>query len=181
MNLANYVPDFINQSSVFSPLYEEEQNELNTVNADITDLVNQCFVETATWGLSDWESFLGIPANSNTNAIRVTNILAKIRGRGTSTVALVQNVANSYANGTVQVIEHPANYAIEIKFVSDYGIPPNLSDLQNAISAIIPAHLEILYTYLYTIWQSAQKVTWNTIKTDGTWGNLRSGQDVTNS
>lgn len=44
----------------------------------------------------------------------------------------------------------------------------------------MPAHLAILYTYLYTVWQSAEKVTWDMIKTDGNWGNLKNGQDVTN-
>ncbi len=182
MNLTNYVPDFINQSPSFLALYGEEQNELNTINADTTDLVNQAFVLSATWGLTDWESFLGIQTNINNDMnYRRANILAKIRGRGTSTVALVENVANSYENGQVQVIEHPTTSTIEVKFTSDYGIPPNLNDLENSLSAVIPAHLAILYTYLYTVWQSAKTVTWNTIKSDGTWGNLKNGQDVQNA
>lgn len=113
MNLANYVPSFINQSSVYSTLYTEEQNELNTANSDITDLVNQSFVLTATWGLSNWESFLGIQTNlSDDINYRRSNILAKIRGSSTATVALVQNVANSYENGNVQVIEHASTSTI---------------------------------------------------------------------
>ena len=178
MNLTNYVPNFIGQSPNFSVLYGEEQSELNTVNADSADLVNQAFVLSATWGLTDWESFLGIPANLNSNVIRISNILAKIRGRGTSTVALVQNVANSYENGQVQVIEHASTSTIEIKFVSDYGIPPNLSDLQKSLSAIMPAHLALLYTYLYAQWGNIQTQTWGDVKTGGTWNDLLNGKVI---
>lgn len=178
MELINYVPPFISQSSIFLPLYNAEQTEINTVNSDSTDLSNQCFVNSASWALDQWESFLGISINENLDVnYRRSNILAKIRGRSTATTALLQNVANSYENGTVQVIEHSSTYTIEVKFISDYGIPPNLSDLQKALTAVIPAHLALIYTYLYTTWGKAQTVTWNTVKT-GTWNDLLNGKVV---
>jgi hypothetical protein len=90
---------------------------------------------------------------------------------------LVQNVANSFDNGQVQVIEHPSTSTIEIKFISDYGIPPNLSDLQSALSEIMPAHLAIIYTYLYAQWSKVNAITWNTVKT-GTWNDLLNGKVI---
>jgi len=164
MDLVNYVPDFVNQSPTFSVLYEEEQSEVDIVNANALDLQNQCFVDTATWGISDWEVFCGIPINTNNDInYRRSNVLAKIRSRGTSTDALVQSVASSYENGAVQVIEHATTSTIEIKFISYYGIPPNLTDLENSLSRIIPAHLAILYTYLYNTYSVLSNQTFNAL------------------
>jgi hypothetical protein len=156
--------------------------ELNNFNTQIQDTQNQLFVDTADFTLSRWEQEFGIEVNNNLNAAyRISRIKSKMRGQGTCTESLIQNVANSFDNGTVQVIEHSSDYTIEIRFISDYGIPPNLSDLQNALSAVMPAHLATIYTYLYTLWQSTEKVTWGAIKASGTWSNLKNGQDVSNS
>jgi len=173
MDLVNYVPEFITQSPTFSALYNEEQSEVNTVNTDALDLQNQCFVDTSTWGISDWESFYGIPININNKInYRRSNVLAKIRGRGTSTVTLVQNVANSYENGQVQVIEDATHYQFTIKFIGNKGIPPNIDDLKASIERIKPAHLEVIYAYNYTLWSEVRASTWGTTRTV-TWGNLK--------
>lgn len=182
MLLSLYIPQSIAQTKVFTALFNTEQPEIDTLNADITDLINQCFVDTATWGLDYWENFLGIATDHSKDIdYRRTVIKSKIRGSGTVTVSLVENVANSFNNGQVKVIEHPEISTIEIQFVSSYGIPPNLSDLQNALNSIMPAHLAIIYTYLYAVWSASEKTTWGAIKSGGTWGNLKNGQIVQNS
>jgi hypothetical protein len=129
--------------------------ELNNLNSQIQDTQNQFFVDTADTSLGRWEQEFGIDVNDNLDtAYRISRIKSRMRGQGTCTLALIQNVANSFDNGSVQVIEHPSAYTIEIKFISDYGIPPNLSDLQNAVSAIMPAHLAIVYTFTYMTWDA---------------------------
>ena len=67
---------------------------------------DDCFLQldlnTATWGLDYWEDAYGIPREAGKDyAYRRTRILSKMRGSGTTTAALIQNVAESFINGQV--------------------------------------------------------------------------------
>ena len=62
---------------------------------------------------------------------------------------MIQNMAESFSNGEVAVIEDAANYHFDIKFVGTIGIPPNMDDLTAAINEIKPAHLTYAYIYVY--------------------------------
>lgn len=55
-----------------------------------------------------------------------------------TTVAMIQNVAESFSNGTVAVTEFPSRYRIEIKFVGSIGTPPNMDDLTAACGRSCP-------------------------------------------
>jgi len=152
MLLKDYVPKFISQSKTMSATYNSEQLEINNTNSSIKDIVNQCFIDTATWGLAYWESFLGITTDlSKDISYRRTVAKSKIRGQGTVTVSMLQNVANSFNNGKVTITEHPSIYSFEVKFSSVIGIPPNLQDLKDALEQIKPAHLVVTYTYSYLL------------------------------
>ena len=178
MLLSQYLPPFITNTTTFIALLSAEQLEIDGINSSIQDIIDQCFVDTATWGLVSWESLLGIATDQGKDiSYRRSVILAKLRGTGTVTVQLIENVASSFSHGQVSVIEHPSIYSFEVKFVGTIGIPPNMSDLQNAISQIMPAHLDVTYTYLYTQWSQPETTTWATIKT-GTWGGLLNGEVV---
>lgn len=150
MLLKDYLPPNLTSTDIFKAILSQEQLEVDGINNSIRGIIDQCFVDTATWGLDYWESFLGIVTDhAKDEAYRRTVIKAKIRGSGTVTVQLIENVANSFANGSVAVIEHSTIYSFEIKFTSAKGIPPNLLDLQNAIEQIKPAHLAVTYTFTY--------------------------------
>jgi uncharacterized protein YmfQ (DUF2313 family) len=165
-------------TKVFAALLSAKQIEIDGVNNVIQDLINQCFVDTATWGLDYWENLLGIVTDQSKDvSYRRSTIKAKLRGSGTITVQLIENVASSFSNGEVAIIEHPAIYSFEVKFVGTIGVPPNMADLQNAIDQIKPAHLAVTYTYLYTQWSKVKTATWETVKT-GTWDGLRNGEVI---
>lgn len=148
--LMSYVPEFIYSSKIFAAIYAAQGAELDTLETDIAGIAAQCFVSTATWGLKYWEEFLGITVDESkeTDYLR-SAILAKIRGTGTTTKAMVKNVAASFSNGTVEVIEDSADYSFVIKFTGTLGIPPNLDDLSVIIEIIKPAHLAFSYAYTY--------------------------------
>ena len=56
-------------------------------------------------------------------------------------------MTESYDNGMVNVIGNHVVGTVVIKFVDINGVPPNLTDLQAAARAIVPAHLEIQYEF----------------------------------
>lgn len=178
MLLNSYLPPFLTITETFASLLNAEQTEINSVNTSIQDIIDQCFISTATWGLAYWESLVGVITDTSKDIDQRRSVVkAKIRGSGTVTVQFLENVASSYSNGEVEIIEHPSIYSFEVKFVGTKGIPPNLDDLEASINQIKPAHLAVTYTFIYTTWAPVQTVTWTLVKTS-TWSGLLNGMVI---
>jgi uncharacterized protein YmfQ (DUF2313 family) len=176
--LSNYAPSFLASGDIFKKIYENQQAEIDSLNLDIKDLINQLFVNTATWGLSIWEEEFNIKINTfDSYEIRRSRIIAKKKGQGTFTKAFVKNLAESFENGIVEVIEHNEDYYFTIKFTGTKGIPPNLQDLKDVINELKPAHLGVEYEFTFTTWGEVKTITWGTVKT-GTWGELRTREVI---
>jgi uncharacterized protein YmfQ (DUF2313 family) len=158
--LKAHAPESISQVTEFRELYNTQGAALDDLYEAVEDILNQCFVRSATWGLRFWERVLGIPTDESKEAsFRRDVILSKIKGVGTVTVALLDNVAESYDNGEIQVRENNELYRFEVEFVGTKGIPPNLTDLQNAINQLKPAHLDVVYTFRYNTYQYLSQYT----------------------
>ncbi|MDR7001552.1 YmfQ family protein [Neobacillus niacini] len=158
VDLNGYLPRYYEEIREAQAIVGADESAINQLNADIDDVLAQFFVDTATWGLANWERICGI-STDETKPIdqRRSVVKSKMRGIGTVTVGLIESVAESYANGDVAVIEDNANYTVTVKFVSTLGVPPNMTDIQNALREIIPAHLAISYVFTY--------VTYDQLKT----------------
>jgi len=65
------------------------------------------------------------------------------------TAALIEQVAEAYDNGDVEVTEDTAIYNVTIAFVSTLGVPPNLDDIFAAIREILPAHLTVNFVFRF--------------------------------
>ena len=143
MLLKNCVPAFITEDiEDFDIIYKIQQEEIDKLNHDIKEALAQFFVYRATWGIRDWEMFLAL-VTDNTKDLgdRQANIIAKLRGQGTSTVKAIENVAQSFVNDDkVKVIEDNPNSIFIIDFHSDKV--KKISDIENAIDEIKPAHLD---------------------------------------
>ena len=140
-----------------SPAVVEIQNALEKIysqaEADIDELREQFFLSTATWGLSLWEWILGIETESGKDtAQRRSVILAKLRGRGTTTVAMLQDVSKSFVNGETEIVEHNDAYYFDVVMLSVIGIPPNMEDLKQVLEEIKPAHLDYRIVLKYNTW-----------------------------
>ena len=85
-------------------------------------------------------------------ATRRSMLMAKLRGAGTTTEALVRNVAESFTYGEVDVLGDYPNYTVKITFIGEKGIPANLNALKRALREIIPAHLAVEYIFTYLTW-----------------------------
>jgi hypothetical protein len=158
-----YIPAFIADQEPIRSVLAAMGIDTGKMMDDVQDVLAQCFVDTATWGLKTWEQYLGIPVKENNPvSYRRSVIKAKLRGIGTTTKAKVQETAESFQNGAVEVIPVPGEYKVEIKFTEIYGTPPNIDDFQNAINQIIPAHLLVEFLYTYLTWQQLDdaQITW---------------------
>lgn len=130
--------------------------------AAVEDHLQQLDVATATWALPLWEERHGIvPSQTADYEGRRSAVMARMRSAGTVTVAMIQNLAASYSNGEVEVIEYPEQFRIEIKFVNTVGTPPNIDDLTATLRASLPAHLEWSYIITFTMWNQLKTKTWD--------------------
>lgn len=146
--LLSYQPDYYKNSEVMENINTVNSKELNMLNDNINTTGNQMFVDTATTALSRWEKVLALQIANNYNTdYRRIRIITKLKGQGTTTLAMIKNLASSFNNGEIDVIEDNANYAFLIKFISIRGIPNNIEDLKNAIEEIKPAHLSVKFLF----------------------------------
>lgn len=172
--MKNYIPDYLKTSRIMTSILDAEGVELDDLRMSLEEVLQQFYVETATEkGLTIWERFLGLNSFAGKPLEqRRSRIISKLRGMGTVTTELIQNVAESYIYGHVTVTEHPETYSFTIKFMDPLGVPANLEDVKAAVDDIKPAHLGVIYEFTYTTWGDVKSLTWGTVKT-GTWGELK--------
>ncbi len=169
MDLMNYLPKYWKDIAEMEELQKVIGIEMQNLSIKSEDYFNQLFVSTATWGLDLWKEELGLNTNKNLSYERRREIIkAKMRGTATTTKTLIKNVAESFSNGEVDVIEQYKNYLVQVKFIGTRGIPADLESFKKIIREIIPAHLAIEYIFTYMTW--AEFDSYN--KTWQQWDNL---------
>ncbi|RKD22536.1 hypothetical protein BEP19_09755 [Ammoniphilus oxalaticus] len=172
-DLMSYLPRFYKDILEIRAIQEVNEDELEQIYSSIDDILNQLYIETATWGLDIWEREFGIHTDRSKTFVRRREIIrAKMRGAGTTTKEMIKNVAQAFSGGEVEVHEYPREYRFEIQFIGVRGIPPNMSGLIDAIDNIKPAHLAYSFKYTYTWWDKISELTWGDARTM-TWNDLR--------
>lgn len=159
--MLSYLPPYYETSRVMRSILQAEGAEFDKLREALDETLNQFFVNTATWGLDQWEEELGLPITPDQlDAERRDKIISRLRGHGTATIYIVKNVAESYDKGAIDIVEDHAAYTITVHFVDTTGVPPNLDDLKAAVRAVVPAHLDILYEFNYFLWQELDSKNW---------------------
>ena len=163
-DLLEHLPIFYHNSNVIRSFMESNSIEVDTLKAYIEDLSENLYVKTATWGLDLFEEELGLATDKSISyEERRERILAKKRGNGTTTKAMIKNTAEAFSGGEVEVIENFSDYSFIVKFVGIKGIPKNLTLFKNMIEEIKPAHLNYELAFTYTVWSMVMAAdnTWN--------------------
>ena len=148
VNLSKYLPAFLTKDPEFAAKLAAESAAHEEVRQNLDDILKQFFVTTATWGLDDWEDFLGITTDTNKTAdARRQAIIQKINGNNVVTLEFLTRLVNMYvADGQAFIVDHPETYNVDILYhggqVLDYKA------LETAVHTYIPAHLGFkLITY----------------------------------
>ncbi|MED4378503.1 DUF2313 domain-containing protein [Schinkia azotoformans] len=171
--LLNYLPPLYRDVLEMKELQSTLSAELGNLYFSKSDIENQLFIESATWGLMLWERVFGIQSNlSLSYGERREIIKAKIRGYGTVTKTMIKEVALAFTNAEVDVIEHPESYSFVVKFIGVKGIPKNMAGFLEIIEIIKPAHLSYSIEYTFTWWDKLKELTWISAKAK-TWNELR--------
>lgn len=174
MNLLSNLPDF-NNNSIVGPIQYAYGIEADILNKEIDDVINQFFIDRATWGLDLWEQMYRIKQNNLDIQTRRENIKAKRRSKGTTSKKAIKNICEAYSNGEVEIVMHNDELAFEIIFIGSIGIPAGFEEMDKTIEKIKPCHLGHRYTFTYITWDMLDKYnhTWSELDNKNlTWDEL---------
>ncbi|MFZ5688687.1 MAG: YmfQ family protein [Bacillota bacterium] len=177
--MLTYLPRYYDTSRIMRAILQAQGAEFDKLRQTLDEILDQFFVNTATWGLDTWEKEFGITTMAGKpDDQRRAVIKSKIRGIGTVTVKLIKTVAEAYDGGTVEVTQQPELCQFTVTFIDTRGVPPNINDLKAAIEEIKPAHLAVVYEFRYLIWDEldAKNITWDQLDAKNlTWDEFETG------
>ncbi len=166
--MREYLPSYYRKSKVMNQLIDSLESEYEKLKQEVQLTENQFFVLLTDKNISDHEADVGIVPNPSEDLeTRRGRILSRLRGTGTVTKTMMKNVAASFVNGEIEIIEYASEYLFAVKFMSKQGVPYNLADIQKVIEDIKPAHLAVEYIFTYRLWQDV-------LNTLADWGETRS-------
>ena len=178
LDLFPLVPDFVTEPPQMNKLYEIMGYEAGYADHCKDSMIDQFFAGTATWLLGRWEAIFGIQTNLSLSYEERRRILqAKMRGSGTITKELMEEIVAAFIGGEVEVIEDNPNYTFTIRIIGIKGIPRNMQALIAMINEIKPAHLAYNFEYRYTVWDDVKTLTWDGLK-EHTWDEVRVMEEV---
>jgi len=135
--------------------------ELDKLTMETEQNYSELFIDTAIRALSIHERDLGIQNSTLTNRQRRELIIAHYRATLEQTTdETIKNVASAFGNGEVEINPTVTDGVFEIKFVGSFGIPDNMQGLMDTLDVILPAHLGVIYTYIYNTWGDVSFMTW---------------------
>jgi Uncharacterised protein conserved in bacteria (DUF2313) len=157
----DYLPRYYGDFRQVVEMLKTEASEFTRLRALLLDVLNQFYVETATYGLDRWEKNTDIeylPQRSIPSRRHYIN--AKLRGTGTVTPTLLKSIVDAFY--TAEIYEEPSDYKVRIKLVGKRGVPKNLEDIETAVNDVIPAHLQPYFEFTYLPWSEVEAVglTW---------------------
>lgn len=156
-DISKYLPEFVRGDPALGRVLTIESEEHERQRLEIRDLLAQAFIETATWGLGDWERILGLkPDAGDSYEQRRNRILLKLQGKQTSTVAFLTKLIKRYCTekSKVTVIEDNEHYMFHAEITD--GTVSYADNLLDALNTYKPAHLgfDILMRYLLALKES---------------------------
>ena len=183
------MPGYYRKSKVMNDLIHAIENEFERLKQETILTENQFFVILSDRDIKNHEEDVGlVPDTSADIETRRSRVLSKLRGTGTVTKTMMKNVAASFVNGDIEIIEYPSEYCFAVKFTSKTGVPYNIADIQAMIEEIKPAHLAVKYIFTYRLWQdildeiqiwtAAKNYSWEWMLTFEVKSNLNISDDV---
>lgn len=173
VDLARYAPPFLSEIRELKAIYEAEGYAAGLLEHELSDLLDQCFISTSTWGLTRWEQVYGLATNMALSYEQRREILmAKLRGQGTTTAQMIKETAETFSGGEIEVIEDNPNYHFTVRFIGIKGIPRNMNAFISMLEDIKPAHLSYSFEYRYTTWSELIDRSWNSVR-DFAWDGIR--------
>lgn len=92
--IGKYLPDFLQHDVELATTLEVESQEHERQRLMLLEMLDQFFVDSATWGLDYWEEVLAVSHSTDeTFQQRRQNILLKLQSHQTSTKVFLEKLA----------------------------------------------------------------------------------------
>lgn len=136
---------YYQDSKIMKSILDTQGIEIDHIRFAIKNILKQCYVDTATWGLSLWEKELDIKSINEDYVERRQIIKSHLLKPVSITPKFLTDLVNLYLkNKTAKVIEHNDKYYFEIYFDTGYE-NINWQNINNAVILYKPAHLGCIY------------------------------------
>ncbi|OOB77421.1 MAG: hypothetical protein BEN18_10240 [Epulopiscium sp. Nuni2H_MBin001] len=164
MKLIDYLPANYQDSDQVYDIQDAINSPKDLLSDAIEDLLQQIFISTATWSLTNWEQYVGLATNVNQSYdLRRAQILTRLKGQGISTVALIKQIIEDYCCNP-EIVEHFNDYWIEVKLDSSDNVESLIASIMTVVDGVKPAHLGIDYTIVQTMHNDLRSRTHNDLQ-----------------
>lgn len=170
--MLDYMPMYYPEIKEVDNLISQEAEEISKLDVSIKDVLDQFFIDTATWGLAIWERIYGItPDTSRPLARRRAELRAKKRGATPTTKEQLQNTLETF-DKRLFFTENFGDYSVTVNIpydaiqnknayykVKDFrvGYPfaeflsepsVDLGELLRTLKTVLPAHIALAFFYV---------------------------------
>lgn len=157
------VPDRYYRHPQTAAILEALEDESDLSAGQVDDLLDQFFVETATWSLYLWEEKYGITVDeSKPLADRRAAVRDKMTAAGNTTAEMVRQLAMAMTGYEARVVVNSADYSFSLEFLGESNTLADIdvSQVRNMVEQIKPAHLRFIISGL--TWADVESVllTW---------------------
>lgn len=157
MDILKYLPHFLSKDPMFHCAAETCNEEHDRLRLALQDLADNFFVNTATWALPLYESFLGIkPSDGDGEEFRRQRILFKLQHVDVSTKDFMNSIINLYSVGHIEEVNE--EYYFKVYCIMNGKDTTTLQKLIAQLNIYKPAHLGYAI-YLGYSWNG--KIYWN--------------------
>lgn len=139
--MMSFLPWYYGESKIMNSIIKGDADEIESVRNAINEILNQLYVETATFGIDLWENLLKISVNNEKDlASRRAAVIAKLKKPETVTINFLQALVNEHTkDGMGEVKENISDYSVLFTVTS--GSIKDSDALFADIDTYIPAHL----------------------------------------
>lgn len=157
MDILKYLPNFLSKDPMFHCAAETCNEEHDRLRLALQDLADNFFVNTATWALPLYESFLGIKlSDGDSDEFRRQRILFKLQHVDVSTKDFMNSIINLYSVGHIEEVNE--EYYFKVYCIMNGKDTTTLQKLITQLNIYKPAHLGYAI-YLGYSWNG--KIYWN--------------------
>ena len=157
MDILKYLPHFLSKDPMFRRAAETCNEEHDRLRLALQNLADNFFVNTATWALPLYESFLSIkPDDGDSDEFRRQRILFKLQHVDVSTKDFMNSIINLYSAGHIEEVNE--EYYFKVYCIMNGKDTTTLQKLITQLNIYKPAHLGYAI-YLGYSWNG--KIYWN--------------------
>jgi hypothetical protein len=160
-----YLPRYYADFPVVREIMQASAGEYGNLTDTASDLLNQFFIDTATWSISRWEEIYGIKTPANTTLSydeRRAAVKVQMQTKRVMSKKGIKDVFATHNSMEVAVTENNPAYSVDIKFTDMRGVPANLPEIKAQMTSLLPAHIAVTYSYTWFLWAEwdAKGILW---------------------